>query len=189
MKEASSEAIVAAAVSACSYPGATSPYTRPSAASAHSPIANTRSSVTVRHCSSTLMPPRSPTARPQSRASWSRGRTPALNTTRSVASSEPSDSFMPVTAPVASSTTISWVPTPVWTDRPISSMVRSSAAPPPSSTWTGIRRGANSTMCEVSPSPLSAPAASSPSSPPPTTAPVVAVFAYASMASRSSIVR
>lgn len=107
----------------------------------------------------------------------------------SVASSEPSDSFMPVTAP-ESSTTISWVPTPVWTLSPMSSMVRSSAAPPPSSTCTGISRGANSTMCDVSPRPFSAPAASRPSRPPPTTAPVFALLlAYSSMASRSSMVR
>ncbi|CAM5246113.1 hypothetical protein STANM309S_02090 [Streptomyces tanashiensis] len=105
----------------------------------------------------------------------------------SVASSEPSDSFMPVTAP--SAVTTSCVPVPVWTVRPIRSIVRSRAAPPPSSTCTGIRRGANSTTCVSSPRPLSAPAASSPSRPPPTTAPVVAVFAYSSIASRSSIVR
>lgn len=68
-------------------------------------------------------------------------------------------------------------------------MVRSSAAPPPSSTWTGISRGANSTTWVDSPSPFSAPAASRPSSPPPTTAPVAAPFAYSSIASRSSMVR
>ncbi|CAM5707956.1 hypothetical protein SGLAM104S_03799 [Streptomyces glaucescens] len=82
------------------------------------------------------------------------------------------------------------MPTPVCTDRPMSSMVRSSAAPPPSSTCTGISRGANSTMCVSTPRPFSAPAASSPSRPPPTTAPEVArLFAYSSMASRSSMVR
>lgn len=89
----------------------------------------------------------------------------------------------------ARSPVISWVPTPVWTDRPMFSMVRSRAAPPPASTWAGISRGANSTMWVASPSPWSAPAASRPSSPPPTTAPVVAVRAYSSMASRSSMVR
>ncbi len=187
MNAPSSPAITAAAVCAISYPGATRPYTRPSEASAHSPIAKTAGSE-VRHASSTMMPPRCPTARPQSRASWSRGLTPAEKTTRSVARDEPSESDMPFTEPSSPAVT-SWVPTPVWTVRPMFSMVRSSAAPPPSSTWTGISRGANSTTCVSRPSPFSAPAASRPSRPPPTTAPVVAVFAYSSIASRSSIVR
>ncbi len=180
-------ATASAAVRAISYPGATSPYTRPSAASAHSPIANTAGS-DVRHSSSTAIPPRSPSARPHSRASSSRGRTPAEKTTRSTASEDPSERAIPLTAPLPSTVT-SRVPTPVRTVSPRPSTVRSRAAPPPSSTWTGMSRGANSTTWVASPSPFSAPAASRPNSPPPTTAPVAAPFAYASIARRSSIVR
>ena len=134
------------------------------------------------------MPPRSPTGSPHSRASWSRGRTPAEKTTRSVSSSESSDSLMPTTAPFPPVTT-SWVPTPVCTSTPSPATIRRSASPPPSSTWTGISRGANSTTWVVSPRPLSAPAASRPSSPPPTTAPVRDPAAYSSMAWTSSMVR
>ena len=59
----------------------------------------------------------------------------------------------------------------VRTVTPSFSISRRSASPPPSSTWSGISRGANSTTVVSTPIAVSAPAASRPSRPPPTTAP------------------
>ena len=91
------------------------------------------------------------------------------------------------------------VPAPVCTCTPRLLMRLLSTAPPPSSTWSGMRRGANSTTCGVRPSRRRALAASRPSSPPPTTRPFasrpsaaarwMAASARRRMPSRSSSVR
>src|SRR6266508_3369148 len=157
-----------ATTSAIAYPGATRPQTRPSI-QATSPIAETPAAP-VRHASSTTTPPRSPSCSPASRASSSRGRTPAANTTTSAAMSLPSATDTALTAPPgAAFTLVTWAETLTSTSRPAIS--RRSAVPPPSSTCSGISRGANSTTVVSAPSARSAPAASSPSRPPPTTRP------------------
>ncbi|KAG1079472.1 hypothetical protein G6F40_016294 [Rhizopus arrhizus] len=75
------------------------------------------------------------------------------------------------------------------TPTPSASLRARNAAPPASSSCTGIRRGANSTTWASRFSDFNALAASSPSSPPPTTTPRRAPLAAARIRSRSSIVR
>ena len=116
----------------------------------------------VRQPSSTTTPPRSPTARPASRASWSRGRTPAEKTTTSRSSSVP---LARVASSRPASRRIEATEVPRCTVTLRSSIISRSRAPPPSSTCSGMSRGAISTTCGDMPSRRSARAASRPSRP------------------------
>jgi hypothetical protein len=87
-----------------------------------------------------------------------------------------------------------FVDVPVWTVTSSAVIIRRSIEPPPSSTCSGISRGAISTTCGDRPMSRSAFAASSPSRPPPMTTaerrprPGLSTAA-ARIASRSSMVR
>ena len=127
---------------------------------------------------------------PQSRASWSRGRTPAEKTTRSVgefgAVGQRHAGHRAVLvrrrSPACRRPCARSGPSPRWC---AAAPRRRPRRPAPASAAARTPRRA----CRVR-APCSAPAASSPSSPPPTTAPVRrALFAYSSIASRSSMVR
>ncbi len=170
---------------AIAYPGATRPQIWPQA-NAHSPMAKMSSSE-VRHEASTTMPPRGPVARPALRPRSSRGRMPAEKTIMSTGRSRPSANPSARTTPSSATTDCVWAPT--WILTPRASTRRRRAAPPRSSTWTGMSRGAISTTCVSRPSRRSAWAASSPSRPPPMTAPTFDRLAHASICIRSSIVR
>ena len=141
----------------------------------------------VRQALSMAMPPRGPTASRHCRASSSRGRIPAEKTTMSASRCDPSANTMRWRARAPS--VICCVLRPVCTCTPRRSIWACSTRPPPSSTCTAIRRGANSTTWVSRPMSRRALAHSSPSRPPPITTPERALAPAACMASRSSMVR
>ena len=150
--------IVSAATFACSWIGATMPWTTPRCC-AHSPTARTRGSEVTMASSTTI--PRS-TWSPTARARSTCGRMPTEMTTTSAGSSSPPASRTP-------SGRISSVLRSSRTCTPSCSIAGVSSVAAPWSSWRSIRRSMRCTTVVSHPSEASPYAASRPSSPPPIT--------------------